>query len=474
MPVQPISIKYDYTDVPTIAKFAASNAFIRGIVGPFRSGKSSGCVMEIMRRSMAQRKGPDGISRTRWVVVRNTYQQLSDTTIRTFHMWCPPQHFGRYYESDHTYHIKAVPGCDIEVLFRALDRPDHVKNLLSLEVTGAWVNEAREVPWAIIEALQGRVGQYPAKMIGGVTWQGLFMDTNPPDVDSKWYKFFEETKHPPEFAQIFRQPSGLAPEAENLTNLTSDRYYKNLAQGKSPEWVKVYVHGEYGFSVDGKAVFTEYNDRAHCKEVSPVPGVPIYRGWDFGLTPSCSYSQILPDGRWLIFDELTSENMGIERFSEEVLEHSSQCFPRGAEFKDIGDPAGESRAQTDERTCFQIMQAKGIDIEGGDQSLAIRLESMRKPMRTMINGEPQLVLHPRCKILRKGFMGGYQFRRMQTTSERYTAKPDKNALSHLQDATQYVATRIFGGGLTNLQQYQEDYGAPAYQSDQGRSSWTGY
>lgn len=38
---------------------------------------------------------------------------------------------------------------------------------LSLELTGAWVNEAREIPWAVIKALQGRVGRFPAVTDGG-------------------------------------------------------------------------------------------------------------------------------------------------------------------------------------------------------------------------------------------------------------------------------------------------------------------
>jgi hypothetical protein len=473
---QGIKIAYDYSDVPTVKAFSASNAFIRGLMGPFRSGKSSGCVAEIITRSLKQAPGPDGLKHTRWVVVRNTYQQLSDTTIRTFHMWVPPQHFGRFYESDHTYVIKGLPGCEVEVLFRALDRPEHVKNLLSLEVTGAWVNEAREVPWPIIDTLQGRVGQYPPKSMGGPTWWGVFMDTNPPDVDSRWYKFFEEDKHDPTFAQIFKQPSGLAPNAENLTNLPNASYYKTLAQGKSNEWVKVYIHGEYGFVIDGKPIYPDYNDLVHCKEVEPVKGSPIYRGWDFGLTPACIFTQILPDGRWLIFNEMTNTTtIGIDRFSDEVIEESTQCYPPNTEFIDYGDPAGMSRAQTDEKTCFQILQAKGIEIEGGEQSLAIRLESVRKPLRTLIYGEPQLVIHPRCKLLRKGFMGGYQFRRLQTAAERFTNKPDKNDLSHPHDALQYVATRLFGGGLTQRGEAEDDF--PNHfgiGSDMGRSRVTGY
>jgi hypothetical protein len=76
-----------------------------------------------------------------------------------------------------------------EILFRALDRPEHVSNLLSLELTGAWVNEAREIPWAVIKALQGRVGRFPAVRDGGCVDPGLILDANPPDDDARARSF---------------------------------------------------------------------------------------------------------------------------------------------------------------------------------------------------------------------------------------------------------------------------------------------
>lgn len=491
-------IEYNYESVPTIRDFAASNAFIRALVGPFGSGKSSGCVVEMVRRAQAQRPGPDGVRRSRFAVVRNTYSQLRDTTMRTVFQWLPVEYFGKFHVSDHRYVVKAFDKCEFEIMFRALDKPDDIGKLLSLELTGAWVNEAREVPWAIVDALQGRVGRYPARMDGGASWQGIWLDTNPPDADSKFYRFFEErnwiagfeemrragklppgVSQPDDYAKIFHQPSGLVKEAENLPNLTPG-YYERLALGKSPEWIKVYIEGRYGFVMDGKAVFPEYNDKAHCKAVEPINGT-VYRGWDFGLTPVCTFHQVLPDGRWLWFDEIISENidpsgMGIDRFSDHVLDHCARSFPANTSFEDIGDPAGEQRTQTDEKTVFQILHAKGINIEGGEQTLAIRLESVRKPLNTMIAGEPRFVLHPRCKTARKGFQGGYHYRRMQTRQEQFTDKPDKNhPISDVMDSGQYVATRIFGQGLTS-RIVNDDPTWPQidYANDGGRSAVTGY
>ncbi len=483
-------IRYSYDPVPTIRRFAHSNAFIRALQGPFGSGKSSGCVMELPRRGQEQKPGPDGIRRSRWGIVRNTFRELETTTIRTVHEWLPPEHFGRYYISDHRYVIKRFPQCEIELMFLALDRPEHIKNLLSLDLTGAWLNEAREIEWPIIEAVQGRVGRYPKASDGGATWSGVWMDTNPPDTDSKFYRFFEERdwlphfetlKHsgalprsvtrPEEYAVIFRQPSGLSDQAENIANLPTG-YYQRMQIGKKPEWIKVYVHGDYGFVSEDRAVFPEYSDAVHLKALNPVPGRPIIRSFDFGLTPACCFSQILPDGRWLVFDEMLSDSMGIDRFSDQVLEKCSRSFRGQVDFEDYGDPAGQQRAQTDERTCFEILHAKGVMIEPAPQTLALRLESVRRPLTRLIGGEPQFVLHPRCKAIRKGFLGAYHFRRMAVNSERYTSEPNKNWVSHIMDALQYAGAVLFGGALTGAPQ-RDDYPEQP-PSETGRSLVTGY
>lgn len=490
---------YSCRNMPTVQRFFDSDAFIRGLMGPFGSGKSSACVMEIGQRGVAIPPCTDGVRRSRWAVVRNTNKQLEDTTERTFLQWLSPITFGDWVPSKHNYTIKALRaegddrGAEIEVMFRALDRPDQISDLLSMELTGAWINEAREVPWAVIDAVQGRLGRYPRRADVSVPyWFGMWMDTNPPDVGSDWFNFFEETDHSEaveelakvmpgltvdNYRQIFKQPSGLTGDAENLGNLQPG-YYQRLAVGKAPEWVKVYIKGEYGFVTDGKAVWPEYNDQIHCPQEKkayprPVDGLPIVRGWDFGLTPACIYSQITPRGQWIVFDEQIATSMGADRFSDDVLDHSARQY-RGFDFIDVGDPAGMQKAQTDERSCFQILHAKHIDIEPGLQTLEIRLESVRRPLRTLVDGRPQFVLHPRCLQLRRGLMGGYHFRRLKISGVRYTSEPEKDAFSHPCDALGYAGTRLFGAGLRTPRKQTDESGGGAGLADRTRSRVTGY
>ena len=53
------------------------------------------------------------------------------------------------------------------------------------------------------------------------------------------------------------------------------------------------------------------------------------------------------------------------------------------------------------------------------------------------------VIDPSCSVLRKGFMGGYRYSRVQVSgTERYREEPDKNEYSHPHDALQYLALGV--------------------------------
>jgi hypothetical protein len=440
---------------PVSKAFMKSDAFVRGIMGPYGSGKSTACVMEVIRRAQQQAPGKDGIRRSRWAVVRNTYPELKTTTIKTWHQWVPPT-LGRWVDSGPPTHRIADQTIDLEVIFVSLDRPQDISKLLGMELTGAWVDEAREIPKAILDGLSGRVGRYPSSAMGGCTWTGIIMSTNPPDSDHWWYRLAEEDR--PEGFEFFRQPGGLSPFAENLDWLNqteetlglplghADRvaqgriYYERQTAGKDPEWIKVYIDGDYGFVLDGKPVYSEYRDSTHCAEFELNPKVPMRAGFDFGLTPAAVFGQRLPNGRWLWHSELVTEDMGTVRFAEEVRRVIKERYGAFRFETFTGDPAGDTRAQTDETTPFQILRAAGIPASpAGTNDFIKRRESVAGYLNRMVDGQPGLLIHPQCRYLRKGMSGGYHYRRVQVAGdERYRDVPDKTIYSHVCEAGQYM------------------------------------
>lgn len=64
----------------------------------------------------------------------------------------------------------------------------------------------------------------------------------------------------------------------------------------------------------------------------------------------------------------------------------------------------------------------------------------------MIDGEPGFLIHPDCKVTRKGMQGGYAFKRTGIAGEeRFRDTPDKNRFSHPCEAGQYL---MLGSGAT--------------------------
>lgn len=419
-----------------LERFRASDAFVRGIRGPIGSGKSTACVAEVLRRAAMQRPGPDGKRRSRWAIIRNTFPELKTTTIKTWQQWVPA-HLGRFQGEGPPTHWIAAGELDMEVMFLALDRPEDIRKLLSLELTGAWINEAREVPKAILDALTGRVGRFPSAMQGGASWYGIMMDTNPPDTDHWWYRLAEEER--PKGWDFFAQPAGDGPDAENLRNLPRG-YYERAVAGKDEDWIRVYVRGDYGFVRDGKPVIPEYRDTLHCRPVQPSPKLPITIGIDFGLTPAAMFEQRLPNGRVIWFDELATQDMGARRFGELLVSKIQRDYAPWADRVEAwGDPAGEGRSQADESTAFQMLAAVGMVARPcHTNDPTVRREAIAAPLSRIVDGEPGLVIDPKCVVARKGLIGGYCYRRLAVVGqERYRDAPDKNIFSHSVEAGGY-------------------------------------
>lgn len=476
----------NYVAERTAKAFHRSNAFVRGLRGPIGTGKSVTCSMEIMRRA-AEQAPYEGVRRSRWAAIRNSYPELKSTTIKTWQDWVPDDVAPVRWDSPITsmFKTKLPDGTRIEceVMFISLDRPADVKKLKSLDLTGGWINEASELPKAILDMLTGRVGRYPSKAMGGASWSGIIMDTNSPDDDHWWYKIAELDR--PEGYEFFAQPGALLrvgdryvpnPEAENVQNhILGYEYWLRQIPGKDAQWIKVFVLGEYGSVHDGKPVYHEYNDTLHVKELEPVPGVKLKIGMDFGLTPAAVITQNDARGRLLIIDELCGEDMGISAFLEDILvPQLMNVYPAWWDKKDdliecYGDPAGAQRAQTDEKSCFDEIKAVGLKIRAAKSNAWLpRRGSVAWFLSKLSNGHPMLLIDPCCAVLRKGFNGGYKYRRIQVVGEeRFTEEPMKNGYSHPHDALQYVAMESGGLQATKEKKQPRRHGAVYAPKDQG-------
>ena len=432
----------DYTPTKTCKEFMASDSKMRVLMGPVGSGKSVASCFEVIRRASQQAPNKQGIRKSRVAIVRETARQLQDTTIKTFLDWFPTGVCGNFMRTTKTFFFK-VGDVECEVMFRALDDADDVANLNSLELTFAWFNECRDIHPDIMDAMSKRIGRFPSAKDGGPSWFGMWGDTNPPTMDTWWYYQMEGLDSKDGVSpndkgwQVFKQPSGRSPHAENIENLP-EGYYDT--QGRSDEYVRVYVDGEYGLSSAGQPVYKYFRPDYHIAGQTLRPiinGVrPIVIGMDLGLTPAAVIGQQDPRGRTLILDEAVSFDMGIQRFVRTILK--PLIFERfsGAPVMIICDPAGIQRAQTDERSAVDIIKAEGLRVmPAKTNSVSARLSSVDDYLMRQVDGDAAFLLDPKCTQLKAAMMGGYRFHKKNGNIE-------KNKHSHVAEALQYLMLHI--------------------------------
>jgi hypothetical protein len=436
----------------------SDDSFVRLIMGPYGSGKSTWCIHEIVRRTCAMPVWYNGRRRARWAIVRNTSGELQSTTLQTWLTWFGDLGDIRKRQKplmtyEHTFNDgKGV--IELELIFLALDREEDLRKIKSLEVTGAYINELSEVPQGALSHFKGRVNhRYPSRSFCNEPyWSGIIADTNPPDIDHWLYKDFEIKRL--DSYKLFKQPPGLIKDeddkwqqnknCDNYNNLAHD-YYTKLAEGQSEDFIKVYCLGDYGSVGFGKKVYPEYNDDVHSvARIQAIQGDPIHLGWDFGLTPACIVCQVSPRGQLRMLKEYTSEDMGIRTFAKNIVIPSLQRdFPYNKIGISRADPSGIAGDDImEELSCIGELNSLGINTAPAmSNELESRIGSVRYFMNTMVDGQPAyLISREGCPTLRRGKTKDYVYKRISVGGEeRYKEIPHKNFASHISDAEQYIA-----------------------------------
>jgi hypothetical protein len=471
----------NYTPPPVLKHFIKDHRpgelFYDWIVGPVGSGKTTGIFFKLVYMAKLQAKGPDGIRRSRAVVVRNTAPQLRDTTLTSWNYWFKNGIAGEWRETDKKFTLK-FGDVECEVLFRPLDTPDDVARVLSLEVTFAILDEFVQIPREIVDALSARLGRYPSAKDGGATNWGMWGSSNPSTEDNWWYEYlhsnpsvyevkfpnnedaqraYEKMKYGDNFdgsrfvAKYFKQPSGFAEDAENVENLPGKRaYYENQAKGKSEEWIKQFLECEWGYSVAGKPVVPTFRTDLHVakKPLLFNPLLDLVIGLDPGVSHSAMiFGQMDLHGTVHILGELVQQGYGAERLIREVLKpYMLRRFP-DANVVIAPDPAAANRSQTDERTIVQVFRKYfPVKVESNNQ-LSLRLDAIEHFTTKLVQGHAAILIDPhQCPILLRALKGGWRYE-MDPKGQITKPMPDKrNPYSHPGDAFGYLC-RYFHRGV---------------------------
>jgi len=465
-------------DGVTLEKFMLSTAPVQILCGPVGSGKSKACNLKCWKIANEQRPGPDGIRRTRVAVVRTSYPLLKTTTIRTWLDTFPPNVYGPLKFTQPPTQVVKWGDVEMQVDFLALDDQADVQKLRSGEYTFLYVNEAQFLIKELFDEMTSRAGRYPAIKDGGPTWHGVIADMNVPDPDHwlaimrglaplpegmldderialTWPKQWDFFMQPPGLIEIRRDDGTLAgydpnPAAEN-TRWLPPEYYGRMIAGKSRAWVKSRILNQVALVVDGEPVFPAFRRELHvAKDVlHAVPGHSIWIGADFGRSPAAVFGQTV-NNRVSILEEMQGFNTSAVTFAPQVKRRLEQRFP-GHTFVAYGDPKGQDKTQSDERTAYDIFKANGIGMKPAPVKMNLietRIAAVDSILGQLYDGRPRLQISPNCRTLIAAMEGGYCYERKVRSSEIKT-EPSKNRFSHLADALQYLLLAM-GEGRTMI------------------------
>lgn len=346
-----------------LTKFFLDRSPVTIIQGPIGSGTSTACCHKMWAISLEQRADKQGVRRTRWLVVRNTYSDLKGTTLKTWRFWFEEIAQGLFGEVKMTnppnHHIKTrLPDgtmVDAEFVFLALDMEEDVRKLVSLECTGIFFNEMQFTDKTIFDTAHSRAmqGRYPPKLAGGPSWKGVIGDLNAPP-EGHWIPYMrgdvpmpdewddEERKQyvKPDDWNFYVQPPGLLekiengkivgyeenPAAENMKWV--DESYLALIKGKPKSWIDTFVMNRVGLYRAGKPVFETFRREIHVSmtSIEYQPEWPLIIGLDFARNPAAAICQMIR-GVMYILDEFGMENVSAGDFAPMLRQRIMRKFP---------------------------------------------------------------------------------------------------------------------------------------------------
>lgn len=476
-------INFDFDKYPTLLELAKDPSYIKMVVGPAGSAKTSGLFAYVLYLAMQQFPGTDNIRRTRVAVLRQTYQQLAKatlTTVRTILGGLVTVTDGKPPTGHANFPMPDGTRVDLELVFYALESPNAEQDALGAEFTILLVDEVSSIDNEdLLMTFISRLGRYPSKAYGPrndaiVCALGA---SNGPKVnhwlyqwkqglrDDKFKEIEREIGRP--YFKLFQQPPALLlkddgthepnPKAENIDCLPGGYNYYFNQLSRTTDHIKAYIYGEFVPLSTGKVVFSNFRHDIHVVQQNKFLAQWGKRGrigltFDFGRTPVCLAWVDLPGGGMVVFDEFMAEDISIDGFWTNVvrpglMERYPGCVAGRTGYA-TGDPSGFDLTAAVDLSPFLVLQNHGVEIEfpAGERkdTLAPRLEAVRQRLSRLdaVNAAPMLQITDNCKFLIDAIMTTYIYQEVKGAKGKYNEVPTKTHVgwsSDLCDALAYAA-----------------------------------
>lgn len=449
-------------DAPTLREML-SNYTDRHIMtmGPRGSSKSSLTCSKLLWVNYHNPPCKDGIKRSRWVIGRQTYGNLRTSTIKTFEHWFGHDELG--------WKIRQAPPIEatlkyfdgnnfneIEIFFVSFDKEKDAQKALSLDLTGAYFNEASDIPLAAIDTIEGSIGRFPSKIskTEGEYWHGILYDSN---AFADYHPFYEKfVRAKTKGYKIYIQPGGMIEKndnkfvenkkAENLSNLPPSYYYK-MSLGKTLSFIRTQICNKFGTFETGKPVHPEFDKAIHSVDYIEInPSYPIWLTHDFGGTNATLILQYY-SGKLIAICEIIGYKEGLTDFQRNRVKTWVRTHAPGVEIgKSIGDRADNYSHDTASYSLETVSRELGIKTYPSITNvIKARIDSVDwLIVKRLGDGSGALLISKSgCPVLFAALCGKYKLEVIKKgDSQIPIEKPIKNEYSHVADCLQMAALEV--------------------------------
>jgi hypothetical protein len=455
---------------PVAQAFVDAIEPITALMGPEGSGKTTSGILKGITKSYLWPRATKGVTRFRLPIIRRLLKDLEATTMKSWLEWFPRTngHWsgGKGEPATHEIILPHPKGGVVEftAMFIATGDLRVEEAMRGLEFSCAYVDELDLSPDDILTWTNGRAGRFPKETLEENLKHSQVWGTCNAPIDGNWVveDFINDVKpgH-----RLFRQPSGLSPDAENIQQLGRAWYFVKAASMPTFER-KRRIENIPGLSRNKQAVYPEFNPDRHIAggPLKPLPGRKVIVGADAGGTPGAGFWQEMPDGQWRLYAELSTHAKehgsitGPTRFGQALARVAAERF-RDMQLVGIADPSaawGADTAAGEEDWIAIVSRVSGIWFRPAPTNKPTpRLEALRLPMLGSIDGfSPKLLIDPSCKLTARALTTEYQW---TVTAGRRGEEPLKNWASHLVEAHQYAL--LDGGHYHEVMARQQARGA---------------
>lgn len=472
----------------SVIKYAASkhavpfhedrHSKVKALMSCVGSGKSTACIMELLRLAALQTPDAHGIRWSRVAIIRATYGQLESTTLNTWQTWVPESVCSIIRSPRIRGHIRQTLSdgtiMDMDVRFMAIDDAKWLSNLQGLELTFFWINEFAELtdPEAVFKVAMSRLNRYPSKHIARTRWSGGLLDYNPPPIQSYPYELFEtkqvmqeldDGRKVPRFKLYKYPPPLLIDRDENdpddLTlayfrdNPEADYaffqdagfdYWRNLAESFADDdnYIRRMVLGDYTLSASGKPIFTAFNARVHVGITVPDITQRLLIGMDGGLMPALVLGQIVR-GQLQIHEELVIDDIDTEKLLDDHLIPLLNTKYNGFQVQISIDPGNNSRNSVNKMQATMIMNNRKLDsgatVPVGWNKIKPRHDAVNWFLRRR---DGLLINRDACPQLIAALAGNYRWALPKGGKLSSHLHPVKDRAADIADALQYLGLSL--------------------------------